>query len=184
MSGPRPRPHRRPGRAAGATSRCGATCAAASMGAKLQRAAAEEHLRPALAGPRRRGDRRNGRIALFAAHLPAVDGLPAAAGVGTRHSAALGLAGAHRRALSRRVRGARAHLGREGRHAHHAARRQRAGARPPPSSPRASARKGSFRRTVRQLLFANWFARLAIARDRARHVGCSSCRAAVRRSRC
>ncbi|MBM4246746.1 MAG: diadenylate cyclase [Deltaproteobacteria bacterium] len=102
----------------------------------------------------------NGRIALFAAHLPLSTNFQQLTGVGTRHSAALGLAeltdalcllvSEERGRISVAKDGTLATL----RDANELARVLAAelDARQP---------ERSFRRTVRQLLFANWFTRLA-----------------------
>jgi uncharacterized protein (TIGR00159 family) len=102
----------------------------------------------------------NGRIALFAAHLPLSTDFQQLAGVGTRHSAALGLAElTDALCLVVSEERGRISVAKDGtlttlRDANELARVLAAelAARQP---------ERSFRRTMRQLLFANWFARLA-----------------------
>jgi uncharacterized protein (TIGR00159 family) len=102
----------------------------------------------------------NGRIALFAAHLPLSTDFQQLAGVGTRHSAALGLAElTDALCLVVSEERGRISVAKDGtlntlRDANELARVLAAehAARQP---------ERSFRRTVRYLLFANWFARLA-----------------------
>jgi uncharacterized protein (TIGR00159 family) len=102
----------------------------------------------------------NGRIALFAAHLPLSTNFQQLAGVGTRHSAALGLAElTDALCLVVSEERGRISVAKDGtlttlRDANELARVLAAelAARQP---------ERSFRRTVRQLLFENWFARLA-----------------------
>lgn len=102
----------------------------------------------------------NGRIALFAAHLPLSTDFQQLAGVGTRHSAALGLAElTDALCLVVSEERGRISVAKDGtlttlRDANELARVLAAelAARQP---------ERSFRRTLRQLLFENWFARLA-----------------------
>lgn len=102
----------------------------------------------------------NGRIALFAAHLPLSTDFQQLAGVGTRHSAALGLAELTD-ALCLVVSEERGRISVAKDATLTTLRDANELARVLAAELAARQPERSFRRTMRQLLFANWFARLA-----------------------